>query len=176
MAQSTLGDGVFIVGGGPAGLAAAIAARERGFRVTVCDYVRPPIDKACGEGLMPDAVAALSRLGVRIGLDQAYPFRGIRFVEGRTVVEADFPYASAWAFGERYCTTSWYNGPPTWASRCSGELGSMILACEQFIPVAPPTPGGSSEPMGRILICVDQRGSASFTTSGFVSAFAGIFR
>jgi len=92
MAQSTLGDGVFIVGGGPAGLAAAIAARQKGFRVTVADYARPPIDKACGEGLMPDAVAALSRLGVRIGLDKAYPFEGIRFVEGRTVVAADFPY------------------------------------------------------------------------------------
>jgi menaquinone-9 beta-reductase len=84
--------GVFIVGGGPAGLAAAIAARERGFRVTVADCARPPIDKACGEGLMPDAVAALSRLGVRIGLDKAYPFPGIRFVEGGTAVEAEFPY------------------------------------------------------------------------------------
>jgi menaquinone-9 beta-reductase len=83
---------VFIVGGGPAGLAAAIAARQRGFRVTVADCARPPIDKACGEGLMPDAVAALSRLGVRIGLDKAYPFPGIRFVEGRTAVEAEFPY------------------------------------------------------------------------------------
>ena len=92
MAQVHSATGVFIVGGGPAGLAAAIAARQRGFRVTVADYARPPIDKACGEGLMPDAVAALSRLGVRIGLDKAHPFRGIRFVEGRTAVEAEFPY------------------------------------------------------------------------------------
>jgi flavin-dependent dehydrogenase len=92
MAQLHSERGVFIVGGGPAGLAAAIAARQRGFRVTVADCARPPIDKACGEGLMPDAVAALSRLGVRIGLDKAYPFPGIRFVEGRTTVEAEFPY------------------------------------------------------------------------------------
>ena len=92
IAQSTVGDDVFVVGGGPAGLAAAIAARQKGFRVTVADYTRPPIDKACGEGLMPDAVAALSRLGIQIGLDKAYPFRGIRFVKGRTAVEAEFPY------------------------------------------------------------------------------------
>src|SRR5579864_9194009 len=38
---------VFIIGGGPAGLAAAIAARERGFEVIVADRARGPIDKAC---------------------------------------------------------------------------------------------------------------------------------
>jgi hypothetical protein len=30
----------------------------------VADSAHPPIDKACGEGLMPDGVAALARLGV----------------------------------------------------------------------------------------------------------------
>jgi len=35
---------------GPAGLAAAIAARMKGFDVTVADGAKPPIDKACGEG------------------------------------------------------------------------------------------------------------------------------
>ena len=47
---------VFVVGGGPAGLAAAIAARQRGLRVVVADGGQPPIDKACGEGLMPDGL------------------------------------------------------------------------------------------------------------------------
>ena len=134
MVQSTLGDGVFVIGGGPAGLAAAIAARQKGFRVTVADYTRPPIDKACGEGLMPDAVAALSRLGIQIGLDKAYPFRGIRFVEGRTAVEAEFPYGIGRAFGEPRCMTSSSNGPSTWVSRCNGERGPMTLTCGQFIP------------------------------------------
>ena len=50
---------IFIVGGGPAGLAAAILARAKGFSVVVADHAQPPIDKACGEGLMPDTVAAL---------------------------------------------------------------------------------------------------------------------
>src|SRR5260221_10070000 len=49
---------VGVVGGGPAGLAAAIALQLRGFRVFVAAGMRPPIDKACGEGLMPDSVAA----------------------------------------------------------------------------------------------------------------------
>ena len=47
---------VFVIGGGPAGLAAAIAARGRGFRVLVADGAQPPIDKACGEGLLPTGV------------------------------------------------------------------------------------------------------------------------
>ena len=82
---------VLIVGGGPAGLAAAIAARQRGFTVTVVDAAKPPIDKACGEGLMPDGVEALARLGVRIAPCDFAPFWGIRFINGGTVARADFP-------------------------------------------------------------------------------------
>ena len=84
---------VFIVGGGPAGLAAAIGARQNGFQVTVADRQRPPIDKACGEGLMPGAVVALQELGVRFSPGEAIPFRGIRFLDGQTGLsaEATFP-------------------------------------------------------------------------------------
>jgi flavin-dependent dehydrogenase len=82
---------VFVIGGGPAGLAAAIAARLKGFDVTVADAAQPPIEKACGEGLMPDALAAIERLGVTIGPDQSAPFRGIRFVDDGGSVAADFP-------------------------------------------------------------------------------------
>ncbi|MGD1155118.1 MAG: NAD(P)/FAD-dependent oxidoreductase [Terriglobia bacterium] len=82
---------VFVVGGGPAGLAAAIAARQKGLRVVVADFAEPPIDKACGEGLMPNTVAALKQLGVTLGSEKAIPFHGIRFVEAGTSAEAAFP-------------------------------------------------------------------------------------
>jgi menaquinone-9 beta-reductase len=82
---------VFIVGGGPAGLAAAIALRARGFSVTVADPALPPIDKACGEGLMPDALAALARLGVTLDPQHCFPFRGIRFLGRGNSVDAGFP-------------------------------------------------------------------------------------
>lgn len=82
---------VFIAGGGPAGLAAAIAARLKGFDVVVADAAQPPIDKACGEGLMPDSLDALRRLGVAIDPEQSFAFRGIRFIGSGGAVQADFP-------------------------------------------------------------------------------------
>jgi len=82
---------VFVIGGGPAGLAAAIAARERGFRVLVADGAQPPIDKACGEGLLPNGRAALERLGIHLTSADAHPFRGIRFVSAALSANAPFP-------------------------------------------------------------------------------------
>ncbi len=82
---------VFVVGGGPAGLAAAIAARRNGLSVVVADRAKPPIDKACGEGLLPDGVAALHRLGIDFGPGQGATLRGIRFLDGELRVEAQFP-------------------------------------------------------------------------------------
>jgi menaquinone-9 beta-reductase len=82
---------VFIIGGGPAGLAAAIAARHRGFDVTIADGARPPVDKACGEGLMPDTLSALRDLGISLGPSDGFPFYGIRFCDSNARAEADFP-------------------------------------------------------------------------------------
>lgn len=82
---------VFVVGGGPAGLAAAIASSQRGFRVVVADGAKPPITKACGEGLLPDAVAALEELGVELRERDGCALRGIRFEDDRSSVSARFP-------------------------------------------------------------------------------------
>lgn len=82
---------VFICGGGPSGLAASIAARQQGFVVIVADCFCPPIDKACGEGLMPDGVAALAELGITLDDCETGTFQGIRFVDKDTSVEAYFP-------------------------------------------------------------------------------------
>ena len=82
---------VFIVGGGPAGLATAIAARKRGFRVIVADGAKPPITKACGEGLLPDGVAALRKLGITLHERDGCVLRGIRFEDSAASVSANFP-------------------------------------------------------------------------------------
>jgi flavin-dependent dehydrogenase len=82
---------LLIIGGGPAGLATAIRARLAGLTATVIDRARPPIDKACGEGLMPDAVALLREIGVE---PCGFPLRGIRYVDGDLVAEGHFPGSS----------------------------------------------------------------------------------
>jgi flavin-dependent dehydrogenase len=97
---------VFIVGGGPAGLAAAIAVRQKGFRACIADSSIPPVDKACGEGLMPDGIAALRELGVIIPADLRFPFRGIRFVEGNLAAQSDFPNEKGWGIRRTTLHTS----------------------------------------------------------------------
>lgn len=81
---------VVVVGGGPAGLALAIALRQRGRAVTVLDKRRPPLDKACGEGIMPAGVAALAELGVALEAAAVRRFTGIRYLDGDLVAEASF--------------------------------------------------------------------------------------
>ena len=74
---------VAVCGAGPAGLAAAIGAAERGFSVLVLEQRAFPPDKACGEGLLPPAVQALDRLGALSYIPPAScrRFRGVRFIQ-----------------------------------------------------------------------------------------------
>jgi flavin-dependent dehydrogenase len=82
---------ILIAGAGPAGLATALFAAQRGLDVTVVDpragSAASPIDKACGEGLMPGAVAALRGLGVE---PPGREFRGIGYFDGKHSAESFF--------------------------------------------------------------------------------------
>jgi menaquinone-9 beta-reductase len=97
---------LLVVGAGPAGLACAIAAANQGLEVEVVDAMKPGIDKACGEGLLPDSLAALAALGFDLNRDlrqtETALLRGIRFIGGPatpnpynpdtyTTTEAPFP-------------------------------------------------------------------------------------
>jgi len=73
---------VLVIGGGPVGLASAIALSLSGREVTLIERRVPPVDKACGEGIMPDGVTLLARLGIAIPPARCAGFAGIRFVEG----------------------------------------------------------------------------------------------
>ena len=82
---------VFVIGGGPAGLAAAIAVRQKGLSAIVADGCEPPIDKPCGEGLLPGTREVLAHLGIFADDLGGHPFRGIRFVQRNDQVAAVFP-------------------------------------------------------------------------------------
>ncbi|MCV7196144.1 NAD(P)/FAD-dependent oxidoreductase [Mycobacterium angelicum] len=78
---------LLVVGGGPGGLATALHARRQGLSVIVAEPRDDPIDKACGEGLMPGGLAELACLGVDpVGM----PFEGIAYVDEHRRAEARF--------------------------------------------------------------------------------------
>lgn len=78
---------LLIVGAGPVGLVTAIHAVNAGLKVTVIEPRIGMIDKACGEGLMPDALHHLAAIGIDPpGVD----FHGIRYLSGNRMAEARF--------------------------------------------------------------------------------------
>lgn len=86
---------VIIVGGGPAGAAAAYHLAMRGRRVLVVDKARFPRDKVCGDGLTPRAVKALH--GMRIDTDGPDWARahGLRIIGGDVHLELPWPELNA---------------------------------------------------------------------------------
>jgi menaquinone-9 beta-reductase len=82
---------VFVIGGGPAGLATAIEASQKGFHVVVADGAAPPVGKPCGEGMMPETLVALRALGIEISPEEGHRFFGISFAQQGARVSADFP-------------------------------------------------------------------------------------
>ena len=80
-----------VVGGGPAGSAAAAWAARGGRDVLVIDSASFPRDKACGDGLTPRAVAELERLGLGDWLNGRVRHRGLRMSGFGGEVEVDWP-------------------------------------------------------------------------------------
>ncbi|MEW2071500.1 NAD(P)/FAD-dependent oxidoreductase [Streptomyces sp. NPDC007346] len=78
---------ILVAGGGPAGLAAAIRAAQAGLEAVVVEPRPAPVDKACGEGIMPGGLAALHALGVH---PAGHRLRGIRYTDGLRGAQAEF--------------------------------------------------------------------------------------
>ena len=105
-----------VIGGGPVGLAVAIEARLAGLDVVVVEPRSAPIDKACGEGLMPGALRSVRRLGID---PDGWPLRGIAYVAGQR--RAEHPFAEGPGRGVRRTTLH-----GALAARASG-LGAQTI-------------------------------------------------
>jgi flavin-dependent dehydrogenase len=84
-----------IVGGGPAGSAAAIGLARAGLEPLLIERSAAPHDVVCGGFLGWDALAALGRLGVDAGSLGARPIRRLRLLSSTRCVETALPRSAA---------------------------------------------------------------------------------
>ncbi len=80
---------LIVIGGGPAGAAAAIRAARAGAKVVVFEKGKHGRDKICGDGLTPRAVAALDDL--KIDLVGEHRIDGLRMIAGKKTRELAWP-------------------------------------------------------------------------------------
>ncbi|MFI1147819.1 NAD(P)/FAD-dependent oxidoreductase [Streptomyces sp. NPDC020817] len=110
---------LLVAGGGPAGLATAIHAALAGMEAVVLEPRPTPIDKACGEGLMPGAVRGLQGLGVSV---PGRPFHGIRYLDGVSGLHAEGRFRTGPGLGTRRPVLQ------AALARRAEELGVRVLA------------------------------------------------
>lgn len=87
---------VVVVGGGPAGAAAAHLLATRGRSVLVCERSSFPRDKPCGDGLSPRGVRALETMGMAAEMRGWEQIRGVRVHAGGRSREFLFPAGGRW--------------------------------------------------------------------------------
>ncbi len=96
---------VIVVGGGLAGLTAAIDLSQKGLRVLVIEKHTYPHHKVCGEYVSNEVLPYLSGLGVSLDAEKAIAINRLKFttVQGR-FLETDLPLGgkgiSRYAFDE----------------------------------------------------------------------------
>lgn len=83
---------VLIIGGGPAGSAAAITAARAGLSVILFEKGPHGRDKVCGDGLTPRAIAALNELSIDHSV--AHRIDGLRMIAGKKQRELSWPTTS----------------------------------------------------------------------------------
>jgi 2-polyprenyl-6-methoxyphenol hydroxylase-like FAD-dependent oxidoreductase len=71
---------ILIVGGGPTGLGLALSLAHRKIPSIVIERRNWPVEKVCGEGVMPAGAKILERLGVLEHLKMSFPFKGVTYI------------------------------------------------------------------------------------------------
>jgi menaquinone-9 beta-reductase len=94
-----------VVGGGPAGAAAAIQLAKSGREVCVLERKRGPHDKVCGEFISWEAAHYLAKLGLDLPALDAKPITQLRLISGSTCIESPLPF-TAWSLSRRRLDTA----------------------------------------------------------------------
>lgn len=83
---------VLVVGGGPAGSAAAYWLARDGHQVTLVEKKEHPRDKTCGDGLTPRAILQLQEMGFDFDLPEFHRITGLRSYAGdELMIELPWP-------------------------------------------------------------------------------------
>ena len=82
---------VLVVGGGPAGSAAAYWLARAGHDVVVAEKKQFPREKTCGDGLTPRAVHQLEEMGLADRLAGYHRFEGLRTIAHGRTIEMQWP-------------------------------------------------------------------------------------
>jgi len=121
---------VIIIGGGPAGLLAGIVCARHQLRTLLVEKKTFPINKPCGEGIMPTGLACLEKLGVQVHLSSKphSPFQGIRYIspQGRTA-EATFAEGVGWGMQRTVLSEGLYECAKQWPNLTIVEKTSPRL-------------------------------------------------
>lgn len=75
---------VLVIGGGPAGAAAAWRAASSGAKTLCLDKASFPRNKACGDGLTPRSVGLIAEMGLAGELERFHRVDGVRFLGERS--------------------------------------------------------------------------------------------
>jgi flavin-dependent dehydrogenase len=143
---------VLIAGGGPAGLATAIRAAQRGLRTVLLERSADPPDKACGEGLMPSGVRELSLLGASIPAASQRQFHGIRYLqEDGSMVEARFRAGTGLGIRRTVLSRSLRDR----ALECGAELRQDSVLSARRFPKHVEVEAASGKLQARLLVAAD---------------------
>lgn len=155
-----------VVGAGPAGSAAAIAARRAGLEVLLIDASGKRRDKTCGDGLTPRAVHTLRRLGLESALP-GYRNRGLKLHGFGGDVTAAWPDGRYGTEGsasprtvfdnalveeaEKAGATVWQDCPATDVDTRSGRIRAVTTARGEVAAKWVIVADGVRSPFGKLL-------------------------